>query len=69
MFDKILLATLLLLLPITIVLTNFYAKKSEQPSVSQENLTKVNQMLDQLQQSIKQKPQAVELAQINIAAV
>ena len=26
-------------------------------------------MLDQLQQSIKQKPQAVELAQINIAAV
>lgn len=69
MFDKILLTALILLLPITILLTNFYAQKSQQQTVSKENFDKVNLMLDQLQKSIVSKPQETLTPQISVTTV
>lgn len=69
MFDKILLAALILILPITILITNYYAQKSQQQLVTQENLEQVNNMLEQLQKSLVQKPQSITMPDIAINTV
>ncbi len=69
MFDKLLLIIMLLLLPVSALLTRHYLVKSAQPTVSLESLEKVELMLDQLQQSVSQRQQPVTGPEFIISSV
>lgn len=69
MFDKLLLVIMLLLLPVSALLTRYYLAKSAQPTVSVESLEKVDVMLNQLQQTISQKKEPEEGPDFIISSV
>ncbi len=69
MFDKLLLTLMLLLLPVSALLTRYYLQKSANPTVTIESLEKVDTMLSQLQESINKKESSIKDPELLVTTV
>ncbi len=69
MFDKLLLTLMLLLLPVSALLTRYYLQKSANPTVTVESLEKVDTMLSQLQESINKKESNIKDPELLVTTV